>query len=1852
MKSRSWVACWLVVAASLASVVVAQTPDDLFRDADKYYREFTWDRAIDLFGKFLKAAPEDPRVDEAGYKQLHARVRLNRGEDGKDTPLDKQLTDFADAKRKSLWGARARFLAGARLYQTNRWGNWERIGNLYEQALRDYVAAVGGRMMTREEFKETIDWRFQIAAFYGEFWTERSRDLALEHLRKVIALGHSDETTAKGWFELGNLYRNRFGDRKKALEAYKTVFNEFADTSVADNALFHLAEQNVQEGDYALARDRFLELRRRYPKSELEKQALDRSRDIERPQINLNISRTHLPGAKIPYRLNTRNVRTVSFSAYAVDPFDVKEFAGSYLGDIEQLRRNGKLETTWTKPVQDDGKYEFHEYKLDAPLGSNGLYVIEAKATGVRENTSEVRQTALVNISSLVLVQHFAGNKLVSYVADRMTRQPVNEVQLRVMRPFNENGWRLREVKTGTTDGDGVWQAQVPPRQNNSDWQLWTVGRHKDQILLQNQGLYSWWNEPGTEFKGYLYTDRSVYRPGNTVHYKAILRQGKEGTYTNLPGRKCEVRIHDPRGKEIVKTDLTTDEFGSLGGSLVIEEKPTLGVYGIQLRLGDQHAQGSFRVEEYRKPEFRAEVGKPLAEVRAGSSAAVPITAVYYFGSPVANADVKFVVKRRTYYQWGWSPRGEWDWFYAGWEGGYRGRGMRGWPGRGAEQVVTEGTVKTDAQGKAVIEFKTLKDGNDYTYDIQAEVADVTRRVVETSGTITVTQRAFFLYGHAAQHLYKPDDKVTLTIKAQDADKQPIHTPVTADLWLMKWMPEERDEKTRQVTKQGRYERDAKVWTKSLETDKDTGERKLVFDAPKDGQYEVALSAPDKFDPQAKVEATAGFWVASDAWKGRNFDYANLQIVTEKDVFQKGQTARLLINSPERKGALLLTIGATHLYETKVIRFDQNSFVVDLPVLANYSPNVYLNAVVVGLRQVHFAQAELRVPPTDKFVNVAVQSDKAEYKPRSSGTFAVLTTDQHGKPVSAQVSVGITDDSVYAIAEDSAPNIGQFFHAQRRWNQVRVASSFEGWGEYDEEFAGRAERDRAVGWRGAGGAGGAPGAPPAPTLAAAAPEAANGGELRRASAKAAYAMDAAEKEDAKGEDKRKALDGPSGDQPVVVRSFFPDTIVWLPSVVTGADGKASVKVDFPDSLTTWRATARAVTKDTDCGQRVERVVTSKDLVCRLQAPRFFTQLDQSTVSMVVTNRTDKQQEVALDLDVQGLDLVGERKGTLVLPPRGQGRLDRVVRVTNAGNAAMTLIARGSTDSDAVKQTYTCVPHGADKFQAAAGKVSGGEARFNLKLPADRRDDATTLTFNLQPSLVNALVDALPYLVQYPYGCVEQTTSKFLPCVRVAKILQYTGKVDPASNKPKQVPEWWQGKGLAELPAMVKAGVERLSGMQNPDGSFGWFGGMRGDPWMTAYVCYGLSEAAQADFTVPADVLRKGLDFCYGNLHLLKSQLDSTAYVTWVLSGASKLHRANAVQRQNLQEAVDRVYAGRDDLNDSTRALLALTMANQGEKEKAEVLWRNLQARRIETDRGCHWGRNRWGWRWSDDQVETTSFALMAAQTIEPTSPLAEKAANWLVLNRTGNQWYSTKDTSAAILALSQYASERKELSSTYSASVAVNGQTLKGWEVTPANALSLKADLTIDPKLLRTGDNEIVVKTNGQGSPYYSAMLSYYTREDPITAASNLMSANRRYYRLTEYTDADKKRQTRRDLLKDGETIASGEQIEVEVTIEAENDFSYVAFRDPKPAGCEPVDQTSGGTWGGAWLYRELRDREVTFFADHLAQGKTTFTYRLRAESPGTFRALPHNGFAMYRPDVRCLSNEAIVKIGERIAQN
>ena len=929
-----------------------------------------------------------------------------------------------------------------------------------------------------------------------------------------------------------------------------------------------------------------------------------------------------------------------------------------------------------------------------------------------------------------------------------------------------------------------------------------------------------------------------------------------------------------------------------------------------------------------------------------------------------------------------------------------------------------------------------------------------------------------------------------------------------------------------------------------------------------------------------------------------------MTLETEKDIYEVGETARILINAPARDVDALVLIAGRKTLAEQVVHLNGSARLLELPIDDTFVPSATIHVSLVDEEHLYEQKRVLFVPPSDKLLKVQVTADSEEYRPGEVGHFEVTALDKEGEPAEAEVCLGVTDESVYYIQEELAQPIDQAFYAREQGGQIYTRTSWERERvvemAYRVMYAGTAIRTPYEPWY----AGRAHGELIQRGLAV---EAFNQGFAPRRAYEFAMPIS--------------GLMMGGGAASLVepaLRKEFADTCFWGPTLRTGADGKATAEVTFPDNLTTWRTTARAITTDTKLGQEKSQVRTTKDIIARLQTPRFLVQRDKATISTIAHNYLDQPKDVRIEFAAEGVETDGDAGRTVHIDQGGEARVDWPVRAIDPGTALLTTKALTDAESDAMQLPVPILPHGVEKFVWRAGQIAD-EGAETFELPEERVAESDALVVQITPSIAASLLDTLPYLADYPYGCVEQTMNRFLPSVIVSETVQKLG-LEP-------------GGKLERVPRMVRAGLRKLRSQQNAEGSWGWWAGGRGDLYMTAYVTSGLLRAKAAGYTIGGDTLEEALEFIQGRARKEK-RLDTLAFAAYVLaqSGAKP------------QDAVNRVYREREKLNEHSRALLALTLHYLKDNRKQIVL-RNMLDYRIETDRGCHWEKNRCGWRWSDDQVEATAASLLALLRISPDSALVPKTVWWLATNRQGDRWKSTKDTALAISALSEYLLASKELQSAYTASVYVNDELAKAIEVTPDNALEVDGKIVADAAELQTGRNTVRIQKDGEGALYYSLMATYYTTEEPIKGESSVIAVDREYFTVEEYVDEEGKLQAKRQPVEGA--VESGTQLEVELTLTSENDFDYVMFEDYKPAGCEPVDLHSGHVRGEELrAYRELRDEKVAFFISHLPQGTHKLTYRVRAETPGDFHVLPNIGKGMYMTDVRCLSDEIRLVIG------
>jgi len=701
----------------------------------------------------------------------------------------------------------------------------------------------------------------------------------------------------------------------------------------------------------------------------------------------------------------------------------------------------------------------------------------------------------------------------------------------------------------------------------------------------------------------------------------------------------------------------------------------------------------------------------------------------------------------------------------------------------------------------------------------------------------------------------------------------------------------------------------------------------------------------------------------------------------------------------------------------------------------------------------------------------------------------------------------------------------------------------------------------------------------------------------------------------------------------LIRKIFKDTAYWQPAVMTGADGTATVKVELPDNLTTWRATARAVTADTRVGAATSKIVERKDVIIRLAMPRFMTSGDTVTLSGIAHNYLNADKTTQISLNVAGAQLLDAPTQTVMIPKNGEHRLNWRVSAAQTGDVTLLAKALTDTDSDAVELSIPVVPRGLRQTIGEAATLTGdadAERTFTLNLPNNADSRARTLRVEAAPSIAATLFGALDYLSGYPYGCVEQTMSQFLPTVIVANTLR---DVEQASVRDTNA-----------INRKVRKGTDRLYNFQHDDGGWGWWKDDPTDPWMTAYVVDGLTMASRAGYQTRDDVVERGRNKLSGLLDAGKNDdgqnidIETRVYIVYALS------TSGGVNARYLEE----MYTNRGRLQPYARALLALTLKQRGDTRARQVA-SEIERSATQSDFDAHWESRLQTQRFTEDNgIEATALSIKALAQIAPESSIMTKAVRWLVVNRKrGSYWVSTRQTAFVIYGLTDYLKVSQELSPAYTLEVYVNNEQVLTKQVTSAEAASAQSFVVTKRREEVGATSQVRIVKRGSGVVYATATVEYATNEEQTAPQSATgLKITREYLRLRVEEESGGRLKWKTEPLS-GE-VRSGDQIVSRLTIEGPP-APYLLIEDPIPAGCEQVESVSGinlnyseKDWSDWYSAREFRDQRTAIFLNFF-DGKATFQYAMRVQEPGNFRVAPARVELMYQPTVQ--SNTASGKL-------
>ncbi len=1639
-------------------------------------------------------------------------------------------------------------------------------------------------------------------------------------------------------------------------------------------------------------------------------------------------------------------------------------------GSIEAAEMLGPKVAEWTQATGDKGRFEYYNNTLPTPLTKAGAYLVVAGG-----EDSKVRAAAVVLVTDLAVMKKTDKDTVLCFVADARSGRPVPDASV-IVRQLWYDGKNHVQVGRGTTDAEGMFSVPTVKAQQNVRTEAFAAAPG-ERYALTGQGYwydYNNNNDTRDEIKIYAYTDRPVYRPKQAVYFRQMLvRRAAGGSdYAPLVGAQVRVTINSPKGDFVYDQTLTSSAFGTVSGTFDLPSGAALGEYNVSAQVvpetNNAYTDGGsrFRVEEYKRPEYEVSVTPSTTQARFGDKVTAAVKAVYYSGPPVAGARVSYKVFRSPYYPSYRFPQ-PYDWYYHSDDGAYA--------NQGADQgeIITQGSGVTDAHGVLPVTFTAAKGtrgySGDYAYTVMADVTDASRRQISGEGVLHVTNQAFNAYLNVPNGFYKRGDTVQVELRTQNADAQPVQATGQLSVIRQTWEAGKTVETTVH-TEDVTTDADGKAFTTWQSGD--SGSYRIEFKSQDKFAQEVKAEAPvwiagDEFDP--RQFHTGGITILTDKTTYEQGDTAHLLIVSDQPdtwVLLTSETGnqiltRTLIHVPGRAKTIDMPIvradvpnfafGAAAVRDYRFYQWQQEVFVpptrqfLHLAVTgdkAEYKPGDAGTFHVAATDYLgHPASAEVSLAVVDssvfyiqkeyapdvrlflygqrRYINVQLDSsENGRLDAANENDTPLAPFKPHGVhlPLPGRLP-GEWEYPYYGIGYVYGPNgrikitgevnlIGEGAAARHRGQGLPAGVA--------RIFALQSNNSlivESVGGFAGGGFGGAYAA------LAAAP-----GVARTASSTDSV-ITADEEQRIKAQPNSLyqypgLLYGPpdSSFAPVSVRRNFSETAFWTPAVVTDkTTGLATLTVHFPDTLTTWKATARGLTAGVLVGSGSASAVTNKHLLVRLEAPRFFVERDQVTLSAIVRNDLATAKSVRVSLAAAGGvlslgDAAGAGQQNVTVPAHSEKRVDWTAHVTGNGLATVKMTAETNEESDAVEQSFPALTYGVQKFTTASGVLQAdqNEAKLTVTIPKDHKAGSAALLVQINPSLAATALDALPYLADYPYGCVEQTLDRFLPTVMVAQTLRDAGvnldalhqramalqaqedagtpfgqaaPTTPGTDEtgytyPTGTPGVMKTAALAanlwhtdrwtnpvfdpaRLQQMTGDGLSRLVSMQQPDGGWGWWGGSQSsDAYLTGYVVYGLATAKSAGVAVPPDVLARGYAWLAKDVkdrddEKNDEERDLAVWESFALSSNPSAFPMPA------RHVVTLAFANRDRLSAYGQSLLALTLQNLGSHDKAAVVCRNLRnTARIDAENGtASWKPvDRYWWNWYNNDVETDAWALKAYVAILPGDDLTPMLVKWLVQNQRGSRWDTTKETAMAVFALSDYIKVNHELAPDYTIKVALGDKLSRTYKITRDNALLFDNQFAVPDALLSDNSQTVTITKTGAGRLYYSTSLQYFTTEENIAAAGTELKVQRRYFKLSPKTKSavDYEGGTfnvldyTRTALADGASLQSGDMMEVELILDSKNEYDDCVFEDMKPAGCEPLGLRSGASYGdGLCSNMELRDTKTAFFVDHLPQGTRVLRYRLRAEVPGAFHALPTNGYAMYAPDVRALSDGWHVTVGD-----
>ncbi len=1747
----------------------------------------------------------------------------------------------------------------------------------------------------------------RVAYVYRKSVHPEKEQLYREALKRIAQKYGSDPASAQASFLLAQWYGQKAG-----------TYQPYGDTTYR-----YAAATAVKIAD---------SVSRKFPASEGGVNLHNLKIGIEEKQLLFNIEIVNVPAKPIRISVQYKNTDRVYLRVIKVTE-RLREI-GNREGQDKFLEAMGRepVVKQWTQQLPDPKDFQTHRTEVKADPLPVGEYYLVASTNQKLDATGQARSFSTFYVSNI----SYVSLRDDYFVLHRETGQPLEGVKVQTwyQRARNNASGYIREKgETYTTDKNGYFRFERGSSQNRSFFFLEFTGK-EDRLLIDEQQFVPVTRivaekEKKDDQRMFFFTDRSIYRPGQPLYFKGILLNKKAGEQHSdiVPDRQVTIRLFDRNSQIVDSVRLTTNEFGSVSGTFQL---PIGGING-QFRIEASQIRGAshFSVEEYKRPRYKVDIVKPETAYKVNDTITVTGTARAFAGNNIDGAAVKYRVERIARFPYPW-------------------RFSRGWWPVSAPLQVAHGETTTDAEGKFMVSFaaipdKTLSQDHDPVFDyvVYADVTDGSGETRSARQTVSAGYKAIALKVRLPEKVEK-DSIRALNVRTENMNGKFLPAEVT--LTARKLTPETRLIRKRLWERPDQFvlsatefvklfpgdeydnEQDPASWQKGAPvltgtgTSQESGKWELPDSkalTPGFYEFEFVATGPDGeavkdvrvveiVDPKRNELTRPAYLWTKESDPVEPGGRAEVKLGTSAgQVFIIQKTSRLKGQEDIKTYRFLTQKAGLSSYHFDVTDEDRGGFGLNFLFVKDNRVFQFLDIV--------------RVPWSNKELHMTYGTFRDKTLPGSEETWTLTISGPNKEKVTAELLAGMYDASLdeFRRHEWVIPPIWDERYSSIFWNDLaafalrHVQQVYTG---TPRDYKGFVKTyDRLISLPGAldevivTGYGGRRSLRESSVSMMAAPVAAESAANEQVQMKVSLSSEQSVKKDEEEPAKPEQVDQP-------VRKDFRETAFFFPQLRTNPDGTVTFSFTMPEALTKWKFQALGHTKELAFGYSTQEIITQKELMVQPNIPRFIRIGDKVAISTKVVNLTDKALEgkarlqlmdaatgepvsqkfaVATD-DVSFTVPAGQSIPILFPVSVPDGYPDPVtVRITataGAFNDAEDNTLPILTNQMLVTETLPL------SLRGTGSRTFTFEKLLNSKPGGTLKNHGLTVEYTGNPAWY--AVQALPYLMEYPYDCAEQTWNRYYANALAAHIANSSPRIEQIfktwrdldtsallSNLQKnqelksllleETPwvlaaksEAEQKRNLALLFDLVKMKAEaesalsKLQQMQQPEGSFPWFAGGPDDRFVTQYILSGighlhrLTKADQQQRMKLNSIIFQGLNYLDARLakdyaELLRSKTDLKKYTPPALIVQYLYMRSffsefevPADARKAYKYYLDRVAATWTWQSKYLQAMTALTLSRTGNKAVADAIIKSLKETAIRNaELGTYWKSVRRSWWWQEAPIEQHALLVEAFEEVAADKEMADGIRTWLLTNKQTNRWESTKATAEACYALLLRGSEW--LSDNPEVKIVAGPATISSADGKEAGTGYIKTSIPGNEVSPAHGKIEVSVTGSGavSGRPSWGGVYwQYFEDLDKITFSETPLKLKKQLFVETNTDHGPVLRP-----LEKGNEVKVGDKIKVRIELSVDRDMEYVHMKDMRASGLEPVNVISSYKWqGGLAYYESTKDAATNFFFNYLPKGKYVFEYPLNVSHQGDFSNGVTTIQCMYAPEFTAHSEGIRLTVG------